>query len=205
MLPAGKILGDRYEIIKDLCLKSGFGDTYLAKDNKLPGKPSCVVKHLKPKGAITGVPPSPNLLKLARRLFETEAKVLYELGNESRQIPTLFAHFEEEGEFYLVQEFVDGKDLTHEMIPGQKKSESQVITLLKNILEVLAVAHEHQPYGVIHRDIKPANLMRRQDGKIVLIDFGAVREINQLIVNVNGGVTTTVAIGTPGYMPIRFS
>jgi serine/threonine protein kinase len=195
MIPPGTILCNRYEIIKDLG-KGGFGDTYLAKDLHLPGKPDCVVKHLQPKDN------SPAVLSLARRLFDTEAKVLYNLGNKCQQIPTLFAYFEENDQFYLVQEFIDGHDLNTEIVPGNKSSESDVITLLKSILEVLAVAHEHQPNAIIHRDIKPANLMRRrQDGKIILIDFGAVREINQLIVNVNGNVTTTVAIGSPGYMP----
>ncbi len=195
MVPPGKILRNHYQIIKELG-KGGFGDTYLAKDLDLPGKPHCVVKHLKPKDN------RPDVLKLARRLFDNEAKVLYNLGNQCPQIPTLFAHFEENGEFYLVQEFIDGHDLNTEIFFGKKSSESYVITLLKNILEVLVVAHEHQPNAVIHRDIKPANLMRRrQDSQIILIDFGAVREINQLIVNVNGNVTTTVAIGTPGYAP----
>jgi eukaryotic-like serine/threonine-protein kinase len=195
MIPDGTILRSRYQITKSLAGGS-FGDTYLAKDLDLPGKPHCVVKHLKPKDT------RPAVLKLARRLFDTEAKVLYNLGNQSVQIPTLLAHFEENSEFYLVQEFIDGHDLNTEIVPGKKLSESSVITLLKDILEVLAVAHEHQPNAAIHRDIKPANLMRRrQDGKIILIDFGAVREINQLIVNVDGGITTTIAIGTLGYLP----
>ncbi|MGB8691748.1 MAG: bifunctional serine/threonine-protein kinase/formylglycine-generating enzyme family protein [Microcoleus sp.] len=173
--------------------KGGFGDTYLAKDLDLPKNPHCVVKHLQPKN---------NTLAFARRLFDIEAQVLYNLGNQCPQIPTLFAHIEENGEFYLVQEFIDGHDLTKEIIFGKKLSESYVISLLQSILEVLTVAHEYQPNAVIYRDIKPPNLMRRRkDGKIVLIDFGAVRQINQLIVNVNGDVTTTIAIGTPGYMP----
>ena len=194
MIPTNTILRNHYQIIKFLA-GGGFGDTYLAKDLDLPGKPYCVVKHLKPKDN------RPVVLKLARKLFDSEAQVLYNLGYQCPQIQTLFAHFEETGEFYLVQEFIDGHDLSKEIVPGKKLSESYVISLLKSILEVLKVAHEHQPKAVIHRDIKPANLMRRQDGQIVLIDFGAVREINQLIVNVNGDVTTTIAIGTPGYMP----
>jgi len=195
MVPSGTILGHRYQIIEHLG-GGGFGHTYLGKDLHLPGKPHCVVKHLQPKDNRLAV------LSLARRLFDTEANVLYNLGNQCQQIPTLFAHFEENGQFYLVQEFIEGHDLNTEIVPGNKSSEADVITLLKSILEVLAVAHEHQPNAIIHRDIKPANLMRRrQDGKIILIDFGAVKEINQLIVNVNGNVTTTVAIGTPGYMP----
>ena len=191
MLPSGKILDNRYQITQYLA-GGGFGDTYLAQDSRLPGNPYCVVKHLKPKD------PDPNVLIIARRLFETEAQILYKLGKHD-QIPQLFAHFEEKGEFYLVQEFVKGQDLTTEIITGKKLSESYVITLLQNILEILAFAHQQ---NVIHRDMKPANLIRRQqDGKIVLIDFGAVKEIGTLIVNAQGQTSLTIAIGTPGYMP----
>jgi serine/threonine protein kinase len=87
MVPSGTILRHRYQIIKYLG-GGGFGDTYLAKDLDLPGKPHCVVKHLQPKDN------RPAVLFLARRLFDTEAKVLYNLGNQCQQIPTLFAHFE---------------------------------------------------------------------------------------------------------------
>lgn len=187
----GQKLRDRYHIIKSLG-QGNFGDTYLAQDYDLPGHPHCVVKHLKPKDL------TPALLPIARRLFETEAEVLYKLGKLHERIPTLSAHFEENGEFYFVQDFIDGHDLTKELIPGKKLSESYVISLLKNILEILAVVHQQ---NVVHRDIKPANLMRRQDGKIVLIDFGAVKEIGTLIVNAQGQTSLTVAIGTPGYMP----
>lgn len=56
--------------------------------------------------------------------------------------------------------------------------------------------------NVIHRDIKPPNLIRRQgDGKIVLIDFGAVKQIGTQVVNAQGETRMTVSIGTPGYMP----
>lgn len=79
--------------------------------------------------------------------------------------------------------------------------ENQVISLLIEVLEILVFVHGQ---GVIHRDIKPANLMRRHpDGKIVLIDFGAVKEITTQMVNSQGQRISTVAIGTPGYMPIE--
>jgi len=120
MVPSGTILRNRYQIIKYLG-GGGFGDTYLAKDLDLPGKPDCVVKHLQPKHPRAD-------LSLARRWFDTEAKVLYNLGNQCQQIPTLFAHFEENGEFYLVQEFIDGQDLKTEIIAGKQLSESYVIT-----------------------------------------------------------------------------
>ncbi|MEH2066379.1 MAG: protein kinase [Nostoc sp.] len=186
------VLRNHYKIV-GLLGSGGFGDTYLAEDLDLPNKPKCVVKHLKPKTS------NATVLPIARRLFDKEAEVLYRLGNLSKQIPKLFAHFEENGEFYLVQEFVDGHELSKEIIPGQPWGEAQVIRLLQEILEVLVVVHEQ---NIIHRDIKPQNLMRRrEDGKIMLIDFGAVKEIEGLAENTQGQVTSTIIIGSNGYMP----
>jgi len=190
-MPTSRILRNRYQIIKDLG-QGGFGDTYLAKDLDLPGHPHCVVKHLKPKD------PNPALLPIAKRLFDTEAETLYKLGRLHDQIPCLSAHFEENREFYLVQDFIAGHDLTKELILGKKLSESYTITLLHDILAVLAIVHQQ---NVIHRDLKPANLMRRQDGKIILIDFGAVKEISTIVVNAQGQTKLTIGIGTPGYTP----
>ncbi len=187
----GQILRNRYKIIR-LLGSGGFGDTYLAEDIDLPNHPKCVVKHLKPNS-------DPAVLQTVRRLFDSEAQVLYRLGNDSDQIPRLFAHFEEQGEFYLVQEFIDGEDLSKEISPGKRLSETEVTKLLQEILEVLAVVHQK---NIIHRDIKPPNLMRRrQDRKIVLIDFGAVKEINTVMLNTQGQTSVSVIVGTNGYMP----
>ena len=186
------VLRRRYKIVEQLA-SGGFGDTYLAQDLDLPSKPKCVVKHLRPKNF------KPEVLAIARRLFESEAEVLYRLSKFSNQIPKLFAHFEENGEFYLVQEFVDGHDLAAEILPGYRWSEGKVVQLLQQILEVLSVVHQQ---NIIHRDLKPQNLMRRlEDGKIVLIDFGAVKEIKGLAANSQGQVISTIAIGSNGYMP----
>ncbi|MBD2501392.1 serine/threonine-protein kinase [Anabaena azotica] len=187
----GKILDGRYEIISKLG-QGAFGTTYLAIDRKLPDKDQCVVKHFSPRTV------NAYTLHHARRLFETEAKVLNRLGNNDC-IPRLLAHFEEEENFYLVEEFVAGHDLSYEVNPHKIWSEEQVITLLKDILEALNVIHQH---NVIHRDIKPSNLMRRQqDGKVVLIDFGAVKQINSQVVSAQGQELPTVVVGTPGYIP----
>jgi serine/threonine protein kinase len=191
MLLKGTILRNRYQVLRHLGT-GGFADTYLAQDRDLPGYPQCVIKNLKPTS------PNPEVLPIARRLFETEAQVLYLLG-QHEQIPKLLAHFEENGEFYLVQEFVDGHDLGNELLPGKRLSEHEVVQLLRGILEGLVIVHQR---NIIHRDIKPQNLMRRRtDGKIVLIDFGAVKEIGTLAVNSQGQVRSTITIGTPGYMP----
>ncbi|MEH2383697.1 MAG: serine/threonine-protein kinase [Nostoc sp.] len=183
---ARKTLRNRFEIVKHLG-SGGSGDTYLAVDRDLPGQPHCVVKHLHPKD------PNPAVVAIAKRLFDREAEVLYQLGNEHDQIPRLFAHFNEDGDFYLVQQFIDGHALTQEIVPGQRLSENAVLNLLREILEVLAFVHQH---NIIHRDIKPQNLMRRHtDQKIVLIDFGSIKKISAL------GAGLTIAVGTPGYMP----
>ncbi len=94
---------------------------------------------------------------MLKKLFDREAQFLYRLGKEHPQIPQLFAHFPENGEFYLVQEFVDGHDLTKEIISDSPKSEGEVLKLVKEILEVLAFVHQQ---NVIHQDIKLQNLMR---------------------------------------------
>lgn len=187
----GQILRQRYKIIR--LLGSGtFGVTYLAEDLDLPDHPLCVVKNLKQMQ-------NPEALQAARVLFDREAKVLYRLGNECSQIPRLFAHFEENGEFYLVQEFIDGHDLSEEIFPGNRLSEAQVTQLLQEILEVLTFIHDK---NIIHRDIKPQNLMRRNtDGKIILIDFGVVKQISGLGVNSQGQTNVSFIVGTSGYMP----
>ncbi|MCW5316215.1 protein kinase [Nostoc sp. KVJ3] len=183
---ARKTLRNRFEIVKQLG-SGGSGDTYLAVDLDLPGQPHCVVKHFHPKD------PNPAVLPIAKSLFDREAEVLYQLGNDHDQIPRLFAHFDEDGDFYLVQEFIDGHALTQEITPGERLSENAVLNLLRDILEVLAFVHQH---NIIHRDIKPQNLMRRHsDRKIVLIDFGSIKKIGAL----GGGLT--ISVGTPGYMP----
>lgn len=185
------VLRDRYHIVKPLSA-GGFGETFLAEDWDLPSHQICVVKRFQPQSN------EPFVLQQGARLFNQEAEILHRLGNHDR-IPRLLAHFEENQEFYLVEEFIEGDVLSNELIRGTQKGEDQVISLLQDILEVLAFVHSQ---GVIHRDIKPANLIRRQsDGKIVLIDFGAVKEIGCLSVNMQGQLTPTIAIGTHGYVP----
>ncbi|WP_414576600.1 protein kinase domain-containing protein [Anabaena sp. CCY 9402-a] len=186
-----KLLDGRYRIIQVLSA-GGFGETYIAEDTRRIGNPRCVVKHLKPASD------DPNYLKIARRLFYSEAETLEKLGDHN-QIPRPLAYFEEDEEFYLVQDFIEGRPLSAEMLPGQRWSESQVVEMLQDVLGILDFVHS---YGVIHRDIKPDNLIRRvKDDKLVLIDFGAVKQVRSPLATNQSQITATVAIGTPGYMP----
>ncbi|RUR78763.1 protein kinase [Chlorogloeopsis fritschii PCC 9212] len=195
----GKLLDHRYQVMQVLAT-GGFGETYIAQDTKRPGNPICVVKHLKPISA------APSLFDTAKRLFESEAETLEKLGNHD-QIPRLLAYFDENQEFYLVQEFIEGHPLSDELISSENWTEGEVIDLLTEILSILDFVHSH---GVIHRDIKPDNIIRRaSDKKLVLLDFGAVKKLRTpseyatqtSILNAAGYFSATVAIGTPGYMP----
>jgi len=184
------LLGGRYQISK-IIGSGGFGCSYLAHDTQRPGNPSCVVKQLMPARRDT------KFLEVARRLFNTEAEILEALGKH-QQIPELFAYFEDNQEFYLVEQYIPGHTLNEELPPvhGVQK-ESVVIDMLKGVLEVLEFVHEHR---VIHRDIKPTNIIRSaSDDRLVLIDFGAVKLMQPP--NSEQTELATVAIGTRGYAP----
>ncbi|NJM97430.1 MAG: protein kinase [Phormidesmis sp. RL_2_1] len=171
------IFAERYQIIRPLA-QGGFGKTFLACDHYLPGHPQCVIKQLFLANA------SPEILKTAQRLFHLEAETLYKLGTHP-QIPTLLAHFEHSGEFYLVQEYIPGPSLQQELVQlvqlkrpaasSLSERSHYTCTLLQDLLSILAFVHQQ---NVIHRDIKPANLIRRHH-QLVLIDFGAVKRLTQ--------------------------
>ncbi|MEL6937795.1 MAG: serine/threonine-protein kinase [Cyanobacteria bacterium J06598_1] len=179
-------MAERYQIIRRLA-QGGFGKTYLAGDRHLPGQPHCVIKQFFPVDATA------ETVKIAQRLFSLEAETLYQLGTHD-QIPTLLAHFEQAGEFYLVQDYIAGQDLTTELkqISATTDRAQYTYSLLMGLLSTLAFVHQN---NVIHRDIKPDNILRRSsDEKLVLIDFGAVKTFQR------GAAENTVAIGSPGYM-----
>lgn len=174
-----------YKLVKVLG-KGGFGTTFLAKDLHLPENCKCAIKRLNPNIQ------NKEFLPVALRLFNTEAKTLQKLG-EHPQIPKLLNYFSKDKIFYLVQELIEGETLNKEFVEGETWSEEKVIQLLEDCLNILKFIHDR---NVIHRDIKPDNLIRRpEDGRLVLIDFGAVK---QLISQTQ--VVSSVAIGTKGYI-----
>ncbi|MDZ8188951.1 MAG: YARHG domain-containing protein [Nostoc sp. ChiSLP02] len=187
-----QLLNDRYQVIRTLGA-GGFGQTYLAEDTYMPSKRLCVVKQLRP------IHNNPQIYQIVQERFQREAAILEELGGANDQIPALYAYFSSGGEFYLVQEWVEGDTLTAKVQKQGLFSETAVRELFINILPVLDYVHSK---NIVHRDIKPDNIIvRHRDSKPVLIDFGAVRESMGTVVNSQGNPTSSIVIGTPGYMP----
>jgi serine/threonine-protein kinase len=182
---------DRYKIIRRLG-RGGFGVTYLTQDTLLPSQPLCVIKQLSPKVN------DEKVLRKARERFAKEAKILSQLGSHS-QIPRLLSYFEIDGEFFLVQEYVKGENLAKEIKGNGPLSETGVKTFLREILPVIDFVHRNR---VIHRDIKPPNIIRcKRDGRLVLIDFGAVKDEISLIDGDSRHAETTQFVGTVGFAP----
>ncbi|GAX41173.1 protein kinase [Tolypothrix sp. NIES-4075] len=165
----------------------GFGKTYLAEDVEKFNE-QCVIKQFAPQAQGT------KALEKATELFEQEARRLQQLG-EHPQIPTLFAYFEQENRLYLVQQFIEGDNLLDELKQQGALNEQKIREFLLDLLDILKSVHQQK---VIHRDIKPQNIIRRQsDRKLILIDFGASKQLTQTVVTPGEGTT----IGSFGYAP----
>ncbi|MDY6783136.1 MAG: serine/threonine-protein kinase [Cyanobacteriota bacterium] len=177
-------LKERY-IALQLLGQGGFGRTFIGSDRHLPTSPPCVIKQLDLQlGNL-------EIQNKAIALFEQEALHLQNLGIHP-QIPTLFAYFQQEGQFYLVQEYVDGETLDPDLWQQGGDLEGKTWQLLQDILPILQFVGDR---NVVHRDIKPANIIQRRDGKFVLIDFGISRVLTNTALM--GGATI---VGTPGFM-----
>jgi serine/threonine protein kinase len=197
ILTPGNILGNRYEIVRELG-RGGFGRSYLAIDrNKFSEK--CVLKEFAPQ-----VHGQAELAK-AKELFEREAGVLYKLQHP--QIPAfrelLRVNLGEQESLLLIQDYIEGETylqrLNQRIKQQQVFSESEVIALFYDLLPVLDYIHK---LGVIHRDISPDNIIYRDRDKLpVLIDFGGVKEIATTIVAQYSTVKISTRIGKQGYAP----
>jgi serine/threonine-protein kinase len=179
--------------------QGGFGAAYLARDRFSPTMRACVVKQFQPSGNL-----NQQQLEIAQNLFEREAVALENLGNKHEQIPDLYAFFpliapnrssgQEDRFFYLVQEFIDGQTLEEELVAKGQFSEAEIRHILTEMLKVLKFVHENDS---IHRDIKPSNIMRDRNGRLYLLDFGAVKQ--QAISSTPSGKST--GIYSMGFAP----
>jgi eukaryotic-like serine/threonine-protein kinase len=190
------LLHKRYRIQKSIST-GNFRETYLAIDENpenpiLQGRSysndsKIVVKHLRLQSK------APGILETARELFEKESKILTDLARMTDRLPKVFDRFEEEGGFYLVQEFIEGRSLSQEL-GTDRLSEVQTLELLQEILVGLEEIHAQ---GIIHRDLKPDNIIRRSiDRQLIFIDFGAIKAIQQ---STKIQISKSIGIGSSGY------
>ncbi|MBD3885868.1 protein kinase [Phormidium tenue FACHB-886] len=180
------VIFDRYQIIR-LLHAGSFSTIYLVQALTLPKKPICILKQFKPESDDL------NLLKVAKELFEREAKALRQI-DQHPQIPQVLDYFEVDENLYLVREYIPGETLREFQSHGLW-NEQQVIEFLQSMLPVLVFIHKQK---IIHRDIKPENIILRSfDQKPYLIDFGAVKFRLQTI----QAVTSPTIIHSYGYTP----
>jgi serine/threonine-protein kinase len=171
----------QYLILRTLG-KGGMGTTYLACERPTTkGKPPqlLVVKEMNADMA---------KIAKARELFEREARILQGLNHAG--IPKFFDFFVEENKKYLAMELIHGQDLERKIYERGPVLPAIALEWMIQTCEVLEYIHSQIP-PIIHRDIKPANLMVRHiDNRVVVLDFGAVKEI---------GTPLGTRIGAPDY------
>ena len=184
----GSILGDRYQIIQKLGSEE-VGKTYLAKDLQVDGDARCVIEQLSPNCD------SEKNWQIIKRHLLNEIVILERLGDHP-QIPQFYNYFIEERQFYLVREYIDGNNLEQE-VEAKVFDEASTIYLIHDTLRILDFVHKT---NVIHRNVQPIHLIRRKkDNTFVLINFGAIKEIESTEINLEGELIRDRSLGNWSY------
>jgi ankyrin repeat protein len=180
----GEIIAQRYRIT-DTLGQGGVGITYAAQDLKSGQQVALKALSVRQMGDWKVL-----------ELFEREARILEQLNHPA--IPRYLDYFEvdtpEDRAFYIAQELAEGKSLADLVAIGWRTNEDGVRRIATQILEILVYLHTLKP-PVVHRDIKPQNLIWGKDGKIFLVDFGAVQDTYR-----STFAKGSTIIGTYGYM-----
>lgn len=181
--PATVLIG-RYQIVRKLG-QGGMGAVYLTQDLRLAGK-QWAVKEMS-DAAIADA----NERQQAVQAFQQEAQMLATLDH--RHLPKVTDYFSEQGNQYLVIEFVPGETLEKKLEQTNGPLlEAQALNYVAQLCDVLDYLHKRRP-PIIFRDLKPSNIMLQPDDQIKLIDFGIARHFKP------GKSKDTQAMGTPGY------
>jgi serine/threonine protein kinase len=165
---------------------------YLAEQAR--GGNLCVVKELHPPAEWKARPQY-------EAMVAEEAHLLQRLSKESIAVPRYYDSFIDSGIFYIALEYVPGQNLARYMqAQGAPLPIAEVLTYVRQVLDVLVAIHHLEPAPVIHGDLKPSNLIRRPDGQIVVLDFGVAQTTSAHPGYVPGRASV---FGTPGYTPLE--
>ena len=182
MQPGGKgtLLDGRYRVVRQLG-QGGMGAVWLVEDTLLDNKPFAV-KML------------PSILVSNKRAYaQLKAEALVAMKLVHPNIMQIRAFEENDGNPFLVMDYIDGQTLDEYLAEKGRLSEDEVLRVLRPIAAALDYAHGE---GVVHRDVKPANVMIRRDGHPFILDFGIAREIQETMTRVTGKLSS----GTLLYM-----
>lgn len=168
MLKAGMILGERYEIVGRIG-SGGMADVYKAKDHKL--NRFVAVKVMKPEFREDGT----FITK-----FKREAQAAAGLANPN--IVNVFDVGEDQGNYYIVMELVEGITLKEYIAKKGKLSVREATSIAIQVCMGLSAAHAQ---GIVHRDVKPQNIIISTDGKVKVTDFGIARAASSNTISAN--------------------
>ena len=179
MIVKGQKINDRYEIIRVIG-EGGMANVYLANDTILNRK--VAVKVL--RGDLA------NDEKFVRR-FQREALSASSLNHPN--IVEMYDVGEDDGNFYIVMEYVDGKNLKQLIKRRTKLSLTEVVDIMKQLTD--GIAHAHDSF-IIHRDIKPQNMLILDNGLVKITDFGIAVALNSTQLT-----QTNSVMGSVHYLP----
>jgi serine/threonine protein kinase len=184
-LTPGQIIQDRYRVVR-LLGPGGMSANYEAVDTVLNVR--CFLKEMVPYPGTFG-----DGLAQLREQFQQEARLLAELRHPN--LPRVTDHFDDDGNVYLVMDFIQGQRLDQIIGSGEQISEDKALEWTQQLMEALAYCHAQ---GVIHRDVKPQNVIVTSQGQAILVDFGLAK-----LVDPDNPRTRTVmrGLGTPEYAP----
>lgn len=195
--PGACLANGEYRIEQPLG-QGGFGITYQGVDTRL--NRAVAVKEFFPEGCwregstvVSAGRWNSDTYSSAKQKFLLEGQTLGQFNHPG--IVQVFYYFEENNTAYMVMEYLKGQTLAELLKKTQGKlSEAKALEHITKVGEALEILHQAQ---FLHRDIKPDNIMLVDDGRVVLIDFGAARDFT----------TTSTArhttMLTPGYAPLE--
>ncbi len=188
----GNLLGGRFRVVQTIADET-YGQTYLVEDTIVAEMPRWIAK------SFCLINKTNLQLDWARSLFRNQVPKLQQLSDRSSDFPKITTYFEQEEEFYIVEEAIDGTRLSDEVLNSRLYSESELIQFLQQLLASLHIAHS---CNMVHGDICPRNLIRRNNNQagnqhFVLTNFAVLKGVYATAAQ-NG-----VVLGTPSYMPFE--